>query len=67
MSDELPFNEGMLNEIGAIRMMTHALTEILDKVGIIQKALPQPPVKPVKKHSLRLSNSEGLTNFFWYL
>ena len=34
------------------------------KVGIIQKAPPQPPVKTVKKPSLRLSNSEGLTIFF---
>ena len=34
------------------------------KVGIVQKALPQPPVKPVKKPSLRLSNSEGPTIFF---
>ena len=34
------------------------------KVGVVQKALPQPPVKPVKKPSLRLSNSEGPTIFF---
>ena len=34
------------------------------KVGVVQKALPQPPVKPVKNPSLRLSNSEGPTNFF---
>ena len=37
------------------------------KVRVVQKAPPQPPVKPVKKPSLKLSNSEGPRFFFVFV